>query len=435
MRILLIAANFAPRTGSHPTRTVHLAKYLHRLGHSVKVITYEVSQHELYAEPDASLTAKVPADVEVRRVRPGWLHRLLASAKRRGRKANDLKRRGGPLAALMIPDPHCSARGAFLAAAREVIAAWPPDLLITCAYPFTITLVGATLRRENPRLVWIADHGDPWTGSPVPELRLPAWRRTLDRRLESRALARADAVTVTTAPTAQLYRQQFPALSERIHVVTMGYDPEDVDGVVPAPRSSAEQGKLVLLHAGRLYGTARNPRPLVAAIERCLAAEPDLPERLRIVLLGEVAPDLAALIRRSPAAGIFALDGWVTVQESLARMKAADALLLFGNLGAMQIPGKVYQYMATGRPILMTCETEADPTLDVLQRYGNTMVVPNRPEELAAALRLLMADPVQLAPSGTGCDEFGWPALAARLVAIAESAGARGRDRNAEVPA
>ena len=36
MRIVLMTANFAPRSGSHPTRTVHLTKYLHRLGHEVE---------------------------------------------------------------------------------------------------------------------------------------------------------------------------------------------------------------------------------------------------------------------------------------------------------------------------------------------------------------------------------------------------------------
>lgn len=421
MRILLMTANFAPRSGSHPTRTVHLTKYLHRLGHELRVITYAANQLSLYSVPDVSLSAKVPEDVEVVRISGGWVHRTLERFKGGGGNVTRLKQTLGahPLTALMIPDPHFSARQSFVRAGNATICSWRPDVLITCAYPYTFTLIGAELRRRHQELTWIADYGDPWTGAPIPELSLPCWRRRLDARLERAALRHADGVTVTSNPTAALYRQQFPEVADRVRIITMGFDPEDAATVIPQTRPVEDENRVILLHAGRLYESARDPIPFIRALERCLATDPIQTERLRIVLLGQVEPAIQNAISSSAAKHLFRLEGWVSVEESIARMKSADHLLLFGNSGAMQIPGKVFQYIGTGRPIFMTSESMDDPTLDIIREYGNGQVVPNRTDDLAIALQGVLASGSALTTTTSQCDRFSWPHLAAEVAEIA----------------
>lgn len=432
MRIVVLTANFAPRGGSHPTRTVHFAKYLRLLGHEVKVLTYAEQQQRLYSSGDESLAAKVPSDVEVIRVPAGWLHRVLGRAKQRGNETSKMRSRAvrNPLTALFIPDPHITAKRNFVNAAMSIVAEWHPDVLVTCAYPFTMTLIGATVKRVCPDLVWIADYGDPWTGAPVAELKLPGWRRILDRKLESRALACSDAVTVTTEPTADLYRQQFPMLADRIHVLTMGYDPDDDTRVALASRPVEDTGKLVVLHAGRLYREARNPAPFITAVEKSLASDPVLFSRMKVVLLGAIEPEIAATIRESSAAALFEIHGWVTVAESLARMKAADVLLLFGNKGSMQIPGKVYQYFGTGRPVLMIFESENDPTVDVVRQYGRALLVQNSAEALATALRGLLTGANRFTDGEINCRQYSWPSIVLKLADIAASSAVRNRTRS-----
>lgn len=423
MRFLLATANFAPRSGSHPTRTVHLTKFLRQAGHEVRVVTYDEDQQTLYSVRDDSLSQKVPADVQVRRIRPGWFHRVLGGAKRRGGAVGEKKLQGSrnPLAALMIPDPHFSAQANFVRAIEAEMSEWSADVLLTFAYPFTLTLVGAAVKKKHPGLFWIADYGDPWSGSVVRELANPSWRRSLDSRLESKALAHADAITVTTEPTADLYRRQFPDLADRVHVVTMGYDPDDASGIPARERTAEEKDRIILLHAGRLYGEARDPKPFLEGVEQGLAADPERFSRLRIVLLGEVEDSIVADIENSPARELFDLHGWVTVEQSVAWMKAADHLLLFGNRGAMQIPGKIFQYFGTGRPVFMVRETEDDPTLDVIARYGRASVAANRADEIRTALDAVLREQPKDAEIAGGCEEFSWPALAGQLIRIAET--------------
>lgn len=432
MKILLMTSNFAPRGTSHAVRTVHLAKYLARAGCEVDILTYTAETQLLFSPPDESLMAKAPAAEHVHRIGPGWIHRATTRAKERGADTRKLRTSGSrsALSQIFVPDPHVGAYRAFRREALHLLEGESDSVLITFAYPFTFTLLGADLKRRIDGLTWIADYGDPWTGSPVTELNLSGWRKWLDAKLESRALCVADAITVTTDPTADLYRRLFPDLADRVHVVTMGYDPDDAREIPARERTDAERDQVVLLHAGRLYAEARDPKPFLEAVENGLAAEPEKFSRLRIVLLGEVEDTIVAAIEGSPARGLFELKGWVTVEESVAWMKSADHLLLFGNQGAMQIPGKVFQYFGTGRPVFMICETEQDPTLDVIDRYGRAVVASNRADKIQTALAAALEQPGFDDSTGPGCEEFAWPTLAQRLVEIAESARADRRGAN-----
>ena len=425
MRLLFVAPSFAPRGASPAVRTVHLCKYLRQLGHELAVLTYEESAQLLFSPADASLAAKVPDDVLVRRIPAGLLHRWTGRAQRRGADARRLKARGtrSLASSLIVPDPHIAAYRAFRRAAADIIREWNPDALLTFSYPFTTVLVGAALKRAHPGLTWIADYGDPWTGSPVTELNLPAWRRRLDRRLEARALRRADLVTVTTEPTARLYTRQFPFLADRLHVASMGYDPEDAAAIPAAPRATEDHGKLLLVHAGRLYREARDPDPFFAALARMRGEDPDLARRLKVVLLGEVEDSIRSVIEGSAARDLVDFHGWVTVGESLARMKTADHLLLFGNRGEMQIPGKVFQYMGAGRPIFMIFESESDPTVGVVKRYGYAAAVHNSVDAIEPAIWEVLAAG-RTPETGGSCADFEWPALASSLAdAIARARG------------
>jgi len=419
----MISANFSPRGASPAVRTVHLCKFLHEAGHELKVLTYDEPTQLLFSPPDPSLASKVPAEVEVCRIPAGVFHRRLGRSKRRGADVTSMKKRGvkSLLSSLIVPDPHVAARGAFVQAASDIITAWRPDALLTFSYPFTTLLVGAALKQRFPEVAWVADYGDPWTGSPVTELNLPPWRLHLDKRIEARALRRADAVTMTTEPTARLYEKLFPFLRDRVRVVTMGYDPADLEYVAPTPRSDEDIDKVLFLHAGRLYREARDPAPFFQAVAALREKDPSLAERLKVILLGEVEPSIREEIEASAARELVVFHGWVTVEESLARMKAADQLLLFGNQGEMQIPGKAYQYMGAGRPVFMTCESEQDPTVGVLKQYGHANIVSNEAAVIESALAEILAAPGR-APDTGGYPDFAWPALAKTMGNAIQSA-------------
>jgi len=424
-RFLIMAADFAPRGASPAVRTVHLVKYLQRAGHHVNVITYDEATQTVHSPYDAGLVEKVPDAVDVARVGPGVFHRFIGRAKTRGADAEGLRRKGtkSSLSSLIIPDPHVAAVGSFVRAAERVIANEAPDVLLTFCYPFSMNIVGAWLKRRHRDMVWIADYGDPWTGGVFSELSRPGWRRAVDRRLERRLLGNVDAVTVTTYPTRNLYERQFESLAGKVHVMPMGFDPEDVRDVAPEARGAEQDGKVVMVHAGRIW-KARNPFPFIDAVAGLVEKDPSIAKRLKIVFLGDADPPVLEAVARSRASEVIEIRARVPVRDSIAAMKSADVLLLFGNRGGIQVPGKLYEYMGVARPILLLQECDHDPVVGLLDEYGGRIVVANEAAAIADQLEETLSRGLP-AVNRDASSRYGWDAISHSLVGIAEQASSR----------
>ena len=300
------------------------------------------------------------------------------------------------MSALMIPDPHFESVAAFVRESCRAIESWKPDVVITFAYPFSMQVVGAWIKKRHPGILWVADYGDPWSGGGVEELNRPAWRRRLDAGFEKRLLKEADLVSLTTRATRILYEHQFPGLVGRTAVVTMGFDPDDYDNLPSVTDDSFKR----IVHAGRLYSDARDFMPFHMAVVDVHARVPHLLEGWRVTLVGEVEPRIREAVDREPCGGVFEFVSWVTYHESLAWMAEADWLLLVGNKGMIQVPGKVYNYLGAGTPIFMTSEHDNDPTAQLLNGDGNAVVARNDTVEIARTLEGVLTGAIN--PPRTG---------------------------------
>ena len=56
---------------------------------------------------------------------------------------------------------------------------------------------------------------------------------------------------------------------------------------------------------------------------------------------------------------------------------SADVLLSIGNVESPMAPSKIYEYMATGKPIIHTYTYEKDPCIEPLNKYGNSLILKN----------------------------------------------------------
>jgi glycosyltransferase involved in cell wall biosynthesis len=422
MRILQITANFAPRGASPAVRTVNLVKALVNSGNSLEVLTYTEEALTLFSPYDENLYQKVPKQVRIYRISPGILRRRLLAIKKFGGNVTDIKKLGSKswLQSILVPDPHVDAIPSFVKEGKKIISNTMPDLLITHAYPFSFHIIGYFLKLKFPNLMWIADYGDPWSSAPIKELYRPKWRELLDMRIERHLLARADFVTVTTKPTKDLYKTLFPYVSKKISVVPMGYDVNDFRSVERKERAIEDQGKIWIVHTGRLYSQARNPLPFLRAIEELQLKNSEKIKKVVINLVGEVEPSLRKIFETSPCRQMFNFVPWVPQEESLSWMKSADYLLLFGNKGGIQVPGKIYQYLGAQIPIFLIYESKADPTLSVVNET-NATVVENTVPKIVTALEEIMNGKIRHTVDVSVLNgEFSWPEIARRFIKIVE---------------
>jgi len=147
--------------------------------------------------------------------------------------------------------------------------------------------------------------------------------------------------------------------------------------------------------------------------------------RIRVFFIGEVDSVIKRLITGSSAQNVFRFVDWVSVAESIAWMKTADYLLLFGNKGGVQIPGKVYQYIGTGRPIFMTLEVEEDPTVKVVLSNPLSIIVKNKSPHLLARLKSILRHQLTEVPwpvqSGVENSPYAWANIAQEFSKIMEA--------------
>jgi glycosyltransferase involved in cell wall biosynthesis len=164
-----------------------------------------------------------------------------------------------------------------------------------------------------------------------------------------------------------------------VTVIANGCDFDDFDGL-----EYRRGTRMVVLHAGSFFGH-RSPRPFLEAV----AALDDT--RVVARFLGELRP-----ADREWALGLglgdrLQIDGFRPFHETLAAMKAADVLLLLvpraGGRGLSVLSGKVYEYLASERPVLALVPPEG-AAAELLRETGAAWIAdPDEPAEILARLR------------------------------------------------
>src|SRR5688500_1883324 len=102
---------------------------------------------------------------------------------------------------------------------------------------------------------------------------------------------------------------------------------------------------------------SRTPRYLLQAMEQ-LVQEKRVPAgKIELVLVGELTEGDKVLVERSAVRGMVKVLGYRTHEESVAWVKSADVLFLplhtpLDGGPALVVPGKTYEYLGSGRPIL-----------------------------------------------------------------------------------
>jgi glycosyltransferase involved in cell wall biosynthesis len=359
-RALVLAYHFPPVGGAGVQRNAKFVRYLRDYGYEPVVVTGPGASADRWAPTDDTLAADIPADVEVHRissVEPAPSSRQRSRLERRlGIRSPRLK---WLLAGLVDLGVQAGARS---------------DIVYASLVPYEIASAAKIVARQL-EIAWVADLQDPWA---LDEMMVYPSR--LHRRLGiyamRRALRAADGVVMNTPESRNRVLQWFPELADKPVVsITNGYDPEDFAGPVLEP----EGEKFRIVHTGylhtqlgmdhrrsraarRMLGGAmsgvdistRSHVYLHEAVEQLRREEPELGRRIEIDLAGVLTPADRLIADRSAAVRML---GYLPHKETIRLMRGADLLFLpMHNLKrgarACIVPGKTYEYMAAGKPIL-----------------------------------------------------------------------------------
>lgn len=437
-RALLITPYWPPASSVGVWRVVRLCRYARE--HGWEPIVCAPRPADVYVTPQ--LGGDEGAAPAVRLCRPParltslTLARAFAApealwARRVGRagvgfKALSLLNRGARRVILdaLLPDQFAEWGRAVTPAVRAWLAreGIEVDVVWGTGGPFGVFSAARELARALRKPLAL-DYRDPWTTARPPRRGpLAAPQRALVA-LEAAALAEARAVSfINTEALAAAERAFGRPPGALWRVVPNSADPLDLGDAPPRPLAPppppGAPAPLTLLHAGN-FMDGRSCLPLA---ERLRALPDDLPATLYV--LGQLDAAAAAALARDPLPPArFERRPPVPPREVAGYMRGASALVLvIGAAHREALSGKLYDYLAAGRPIIGFGPPDAAARALLEESGAGVWVDEGDPDGLTRALRRLARgelpalSPHALAPfharamSGALCELLAWAA-------------------------
>ncbi len=253
---------------------------------------------------------------------------------------------------LFIPDARVFWVKPSVAYLEKYIREHNIDTIVTSGPPHSLHLIGLELK-EKLNVKWFADFRDPWTTIGYHKsLRLSDYAAKKHKALEHQVLNTADTIIVTSKTT----KTEFQAITKKpIAVITNGYDTENVE-------KQTLDTKFSLAHIGSFL-SERNPLILWESLVELINEVPNFGSNLEIKLIGAVSQEVLETISQFGLNPHLNNLGYVSHKEAIAHQRKSQVLLLIeinSEDTKSIIPGKLFEYMVSGRPIIAIGPKDSD---------------------------------------------------------------------------
>jgi glycosyltransferase involved in cell wall biosynthesis len=367
VKVLLVTMYFPPAGGGGVQRPLKLAQYLPALGIETHVLA-----------PDDPKW--VHRDPELRIPTQAWVHRVHYVGPKARKPAEELHGTDGLERALvhargaarrlLVPDASVTWNLTAIPAAIRIARREAVDVVITTSPPGSVHFVGAAVKKAAGAR-WLADLRDPLIANPHRRADTPATRakQAANAGLARLVARQADAISCVSDAIADEVRTLDPR--GVVRTIANGCDFDDFAGLEYTPAA-----RFRITHAGSFFGK-RDPRPFLQALQESgldavarFVGDFRSADREWAEVLG--LGDRLELVPYAPRAA------------SLRLQRDSEALLLLvpeaGGRGRGVLSGKVFEYLAAGRPILAAVPPDG-AAAELIRETGAGVVV--APEDVA----------------------------------------------------
>jgi hypothetical protein len=418
-RVLFLAYLFPPIANSGTQRPLKFVKYLSQYGWQPTVVT---AAHPGGHRVDSGMLADIPADVRV--VRVPMLNEWVGDAVCRATGGTALGRRVADSISWRMrerfrrPDLYALWRPMARRAGLQLLRESHYDAIYATGFPWTTLLVALDLSKATG-VPLVADFRDPWVGEDLFRSERPPVDE--ERPLERQVVEHAASV-ITVAPTmTKRMIAAYPELDpDKFGTIFNGFDPSDLGAPVPQAKT-----RFRIAFAG-VWKEGYNPSPLYDVIEWLKRTTPALLDGVEVIAAG-FEPGEAA--RRGLESHITEV-GVLSHQDAVALMHSADVLFLTNGDGARQqlgLPGKMYEYLATGRPVLALTHPDGDAGRIIRQVGGGVAIAQEDPGQLLEVIKKACLDRSLTTPplNREALASFERPNLTKRLASLLDEVSSR----------
>ena len=366
-KILIITYYWPPAGGPGVQRWLKFAKYLPEYGWKPIIFTPENPSYPLI---DESLIKDVPEDLEIIKTKIWEPYQLAEKLNKSNKKFKagqfdvgsnqswksklSIWVRGN----FFIPDARVFWVNPSVKYLEQYLKINKIDVVVTSGPPHSLHLIGLNLKKKFPDLKWIADFRDPWTEiSYYKHLKLTNKSDKKHRQLESDVFKNADITLATSYTDAVNFRKN----GANAVCITNGFDESDASSTQTI-QSSNSPTKFTLSYIGVLE-QLRNPENLWKALDELVKTDSEFSENFRLKFVGRVDDKILKAIETSSLKNHIDNLGYLSHEKAIDEMSNSSILLItnFPNESSKGIiPGKIFEYLATGKQIISFGPDEAD---------------------------------------------------------------------------
>ncbi|MCZ2099985.1 MAG: glycosyltransferase family 4 protein [Chitinophagales bacterium] len=377
-KVLIITYYWPPAGGGGVQRWVKFTKYLRDYGWEPVVFTVKNADYPIL---DEQLGDELPEGLEVIKTpiyEPYDLYKRWSGKKKTDKIDANFLSQGKKLGLkekiavwirgnLFIPDAKVWWIKPAVKRLNQYLKDHPMDAMISTGPPHTCHLIAKGIQQYHS-IPWIVDYRDQWTQIDYFEdLQLTKWAENKHKRLEKAVL---DACDVIVSVGKTIAKDLEPISSTRKVVITNGFDDADRNEA-----TSSLDDTFSIVYIGTM-NDARNPEALWQAVAQLRDESHPMMNHLNIKLVGKPEATIRQSVEQHGLNAYVHFVGYVTHKEAIAYQNQARILLLIinrtSNNGSI-LTGKIFEYVASGRPILLIGPKDGDAA-DILLHAGQNSI-------------------------------------------------------------
>jgi len=364
-KILIITYYWPPAGGPGVQRWLKFAKYLPEFGWKPIIFTPENPSYPLI---DESLIKDVPQNLEIIKTNIWEPYQLAEKLNKSNKKFKagqfDVGNNQSWKSKLsiwvrgnfFIPDARVFWVNPSVKFLEQYLKINNIDVVVTSGPPHSLHLIGLQLKKQFPDIKWIADFRDPWTEiSYYKHLKLTNKSDKKHRQLESNVFKNADITLATSYTDAENFRKN----GANAVCITNGFDESDSSKTLKPLNSPTH---FTLSYIGVLE-QLRNPENLWKSLDDLVKTNSDFAENFRLKFVGKIDDKILDSIENSSLKNHIDNLGYLSHDKAIDEM-ANSSMLLITNFPTESskgiIPGKIFEYLATGKQIISFGPDEAD---------------------------------------------------------------------------
>ena len=369
-KILIITYYFPPSGGSGVQRWLKFVKYLPEFGWEPIVLTVDEKKAS-YPQIDNSLLSDIPDKIRVEKTNTCEIlnfYKHISPEKEipyggfsDEQKPSFFKKltrfiRGN----FFLPDPRRGWNKFAYKKACKLIVSENISQVVTTSPPHSTQLIGLKLKKKFPHIQWIADLRDPWTDIHYYKKLYPVKiAAKINEKYERKMIETADKIVVTCRATQDVFLSKSQHVTaDKFAVITNGFDEDDF---LPVKNNSQE--KFTITYIGILYNTQD--------IQCVLSAFATMKNKddCRLRFVGHSGIIVSDIEKHNLQAHTEILPQ-VKHSEAVQLMADSSVLVLLvpdKEESAAFLPGKLFEYLASRRPILCIAPSSHEITRIIAQ--------------------------------------------------------------------